>query len=472
MTLQGIIAQETCAPSSCARSGTDCQPRENTIEHPADIDLSTEITSRRRFLMATLGGAAGSLTAISQEAEAKAGEADNTRFARGLETLRRVGGEDFDGPIKSLAETSADLSRFTVEYPYGDVLSRPGLELPLRQLCTVAMLLADGSAQPQLKYHMAGFLNVGGEPRALVELMFVSVAILGFPPTINAVGLLRTVFAERQLAFAPIEPTADDGTGRGRSGIETLRRLTGGDAQAYFDGFAKASPDLARLSVEYAFGEVLSRDGLDMKAKSLVIVAMLSAAGNRTSALRLHLLGALAQGVAREELIEVLIQLSVYRGFPAALNAFAVAKETFTDTTVVKPAALTTVHPETRMARLDRGRATLAKTSGASGDAVIRGFDDIAPDLGRMIVEHSYGEVFSRTGIDMKTRELTACAALAAVGSKTTETPLRVHINAALNVGATQQEVLETLVNLAPYYGYPAVQQAVRIAAEEFDKRG
>jgi 4-carboxymuconolactone decarboxylase len=209
-----------------------------------------------------------------------------------------------------------------------------------------------------------------------------------------------------------------------------------------------------------------------MKAKLLAIIAMLTATGNRTNALRLHLSGALAHGVTREELIEVLIQLSVYRGFPAALNAFTVARETFADTATAKPAAFTPTRTDTRTTRLERGRTTLAKTSGASGDAVIRGFDDIAPDLGRMIVEHSYGEVFSRTGIDMKTRELTACAALAAVGSKTTETPLRVHINAALNVGATQEEVLETLVNLVPYSGYPAVQQAVRIAAEEFDKRG
>jgi 4-carboxymuconolactone decarboxylase len=126
------------------------------------------------------------------------------RFSRGLDILRQIGGENFDGPINSLAETSADLSRFTVEYPYGDVLSRPGLDLPLRQLCTVSMLLADGNAQSQLKFHMAGFLNAGGEPKALVELMFVSVALLGFPPTINAIGIVRAVFAERKFAFEPM----------------------------------------------------------------------------------------------------------------------------------------------------------------------------------------------------------------------------------------------------------------------------
>jgi 4-carboxymuconolactone decarboxylase len=415
----------------------------------------------------------GTPATINPKAYAVTATSQDSRYSRGLEILRQIGGENFDGPINSLAETSVDLSRFTVEYPYGDVLSRPGLDLPLRQLCTISMLLADGSAQPQLKFHMAGFLNAGGEPKALIELMFISVALLGFPPTVNAIGLIRAVFAERKLAFEPIEPSAGDGSTRRQAGLETLDRLSGGDVQAYFDGFAAGSPDLAQLSIEFAFGEMLARDGLDQKAKLFAIISMLAASGNRAAALRLHLAGALAHGVTREEIIEVLIQLSVYRGFPAALNAFAVAKDIFaagspTIGVNVPPPAVV----ESRADRLERGRATLAKTSGSSGDVVVRSFDDVAPDLGRMIVEHSYGEVFSRSGIDMKSRELSACAALAAVGSATTEIPLRVHINAALNVGATREEILETLVNLTPYSGYPATQQAVRIAAEEFSKRG
>jgi 4-carboxymuconolactone decarboxylase len=395
------------------------------------------------------------------------------RFARGLRVLRRIGGENYDGPINRLAETSPDLARFTVEYPYGDVLSRPGLDLPLRQLCTVAMLLANGSVQPQLKFHMAGFLNAGGQPRALAELMFVSVAMLGFPATINGIVFLREVFKEQNIAFEAVEPATDGGTERDRHGLDALAQLTGGDVQSYFDAFAAASPDLARLSTEFAFGEALSRDGLAVKAKLLAIIAMLAAAGNRLAALRLHLAGALAQGVTKNEIIEIFMQLSVYSGFPAALNAFAIANEAFTDTgaRTVALSPISSVVYEGRTDRLERGRATLARTSGASGDAVVNSFNDIAPDLGRMIVEHSYGEVFSRGGLDMKTRELTACAALAAVGTKTTETPLRVHVNAALNVGASRQEIIETLLNLVSYSGYPSVQQAVRIAGEEFAKR-
>lgn len=428
--------------------------------------------SRRRFLGTALLGAAGSLVFVNQEAQAQMPLSSEKRFERGLEILRQIGGENFDGPINSLAEISPDLSRFTVEYPYGDVLSRPGLDLPLRQLCTISMLLANGSVQPQLKFHMTGFLNAGGQPATLLELLFVSVALLGFPPTINAVGLIRTVFAERGLALEPLAPATDDGTARWQAGSESLRLLTDGDVAAYFDAFEAGSPDLARLSIEFVFGEALARGGLDRKAKMLAIIAMLAASGNRAHALRLHLAGALADGVTREEIVEVLIQLSVYCGFPSALNAFSVAKEVFSTQTASTEVSISPpAETESRAQRLDRGRATLAQTSGASGDAVVSSFNDVAPDLGRMIVEHSYGEVFSREGIDMKTRELTACAALAAVGTRTAEVPLRVHINAALNVGASRDEILETLLNLTAYSGYPAVQQAVRIASEEFAKR-
>ena len=202
---------------------------------------------------------------------------------------------------------------------------------------------------------------------------------------------------------------------------------------------------------------------------------MLATVGNRADVLRLHLKGAFRCGTTVAEIIEALIQISVYAGFPAALNAFAAAREVFES-----PLPQTEAYPfelgeapqtKDRSVRRERGLAALAATSSASGEAVVRSFDDIAPEIGGMILEHSYGDIFHRSGIDPKTRELTACAALAARGTVTTETPLRVHINAALTAGATQAEIVETLLNMLPYSGYPAVQQAIRIASEEFTKR-
>jgi len=398
-------------------------------------------------------------------------EANDERFERGMEVLQQIGGEGFDLPIKRLAEASPDLARFTVEYPYGDILSRPGLDLPLRQICTVACLMALGSVRPQLKFHMTGFLNAGGKPQDLVELLFVSVAILGFPSAVDSIVLAREIFRERRIAFEPPPPASDDGTQRYRRGLEVLLAVNG---EGHLRPLEAISPDLARWSIEFAFGEALSRDGLEPKARHLAIISMLAATGNRDEALDFHLKAALKQGLSPVEIAEALMQLSVYAGFPAALNAFGLAQRAFSAdrgaTAITAPSAAAQLS-ESRELRRERGLATLAQTSGASGEAVIRSFDDIAPDIGRMIVEHSYGDVFSRPGIDPKTRELTACAALAAVATKTAEAPLRVHINAALNAGASRKEVLETLLNLAPYSGYPVVQQAVQIAGEEFAKR-
>ncbi|NRF50643.1 carboxymuconolactone decarboxylase family protein, partial [Pseudomonas stutzeri] len=113
-----------------------------------------------------------------------AGETRAERFARGSEVLKRIGGAGYDIPVNRLAQLAPDLARFTVEFAYGDALSRPGLDLRYRQIATVAALMAHGSVQPQLKFHMTGFLNVGGEPAELVEMLFLAIAVLGFPVAI------------------------------------------------------------------------------------------------------------------------------------------------------------------------------------------------------------------------------------------------------------------------------------------------
>src|SRR5690606_9359639 len=77
-----------------------------------------------------------------------AGETRAERFARGSEVLKRIGGAGYDIPVNRLAQVAPDLARFTVEFAYGDILSRPGLDLRLRQIATVAALMAHGSVQP------------------------------------------------------------------------------------------------------------------------------------------------------------------------------------------------------------------------------------------------------------------------------------------------------------------------------------
>jgi 4-carboxymuconolactone decarboxylase len=403
-------------------------------------------------------------------------EAAGERMERGMAMLRLIGDHGFDGPVNRLAEISPDMARFTVEYPYGDVLSRPGLDLRLRQICTISTLIALGSVQPQLRFHMEGLLNVGGKPQDLVEIMFLSTAILGFPAAIDAIGIVREIFAERPEPFVPASPIEDDGIDRHRRGLDAFRALFGTDPSDYVAPFSTAAPELARWSIEFLFGDILSRDGLEGKARQLAVMSMLATIGNRADALRLHVMGALNCGATPTEVVEALIQISVYAGFPAALNAFTVARDILENpperSEVAPHPVVEAPESESSTLRRQRGLAALATTSNASGTAVVRSFDDIAPTIGQMIVDHCYGDIFHRGGLEPKTRELTACAALAGHGAKTTETPLRVHINAALTAGASRDEVVETLLNIIPYSGYPAAQQAMRIAAEEFARRG
>ncbi|WP_346830851.1 carboxymuconolactone decarboxylase family protein [Pseudomonas abietaniphila] len=396
----------------------------------------------------------------------KLGQSD---FDRGLELLKRIGGSDFDGPVAKLAEVSKDMAELTVAFPYGQILSRGLLDLRTRQICTVSCLAAHGSAQNQLRFHMHGLLNAGGTPQDLVELMYLSTALIGFPTAINAIDILREIFKARSISYrdTPTESSTSN-PDRYVNGLLAFERLMHLPAEEYVGALTKLSPEIAKWTMEFEFGDVFARLGLSPRDKHFIAICMLATVGNRQVQLGTHLKAALACGTTVNEISEVFIQLSAYAGFPTALNAFSVLSATMNEPHV--PHDKSTHPPSSNdegSSRMEKGFASLAATSGGSGEAVVRSFDDIAPDIGRMIVEHSYGDIFCRDGIDPKTRELTACAALAAKGTRTTETPLRVHVKAALKVGASKTELIETMLNLLPYCGYPAVQAALLIVTEE-----
>lgn len=109
--------------------------------------------------------------------------------------------------------------------------------------------------------------------------------------------------------------------------------------------------------------------------------------------------------------------------------------------------------------RFERGQARLAEVDGEAGQTVIASLADIAPDLGRYIIEFGFGDVYSRPGIDLKTRELATVAALVALGNARPQ--LEVHLHGALNVGASQAEIVEVIIQMALYAGFPAALNGV-----------
>lgn len=122
---------------------------------------------------------------------------DNERYTRGLEKLREVDGELGDQVVAALDEISPDLGRFLIEYPFGDIYSRPQLGLKDRELVTIAALAAMGNCQPQLKVHINGALNVGWTREEIVEVFVQLTVYAGFPAALNAIFAAKEVFSDR-----------------------------------------------------------------------------------------------------------------------------------------------------------------------------------------------------------------------------------------------------------------------------------
>jgi 4-carboxymuconolactone decarboxylase len=119
--------------------------------------------------------------------------------------------------------------------------------------------------------------------------------------------------------------------------------------------------------------------------------------------------------------------------------------------------------------RYDRGLRKLKEIDGEAGERVIESLKDIAPDLGRYTIEFPFGDIYSRPGLDLKSREIATVAALTALGNARPQ--LKVHINAALNVGCTRQEVIEVIIQMAVYAGFPAALNGMFAAKEVFGER-
>jgi 4-carboxymuconolactone decarboxylase len=120
--------------------------------------------------------------------------------------------------------------------------------------------------------------------------------------------------------------------------------------------------------------------------------------------------------------------------------------------------------------RLARGKARLKEITGQSGEKVMEAMAEIAPDFARYIFEFGYGDIYSRPGLDLRTRMLATVAGLVALGHA--ERELEVHIGSALNVGATRDEVVEVIMQMALYAGFPAALDALYIAKRVFTARG
>lgn len=120
--------------------------------------------------------------------------------------------------------------------------------------------------------------------------------------------------------------------------------------------------------------------------------------------------------------------------------------------------------------RFTQGMEQLKAIDGKGGENVIRSLEDIAPDLGKFIVEFAFGDIYTREGLTTKEREMITLSSLLTAGG--CEPQLEVHINGALNVGISPEKMIETFLQCIPYTGFPKVLNAVYAAKKVFAERG
>ncbi len=226
---------------------------------------------------------------------------------------RRLFGGDDDG-------APAIMRTINTEASYGAIWSRPGLALDDRMVCTLAAL-ASVQRLPKLRRHVAAALDLGLPARAIVEILIQIGIYAGFAASEEAVEAAGEVFTARGVAL-PEETERPDSlealTARGRQLMEQLH----GDraAQGYAAPGNVVTGALYPLAIQYGYGEIWFRPGLDLRRRALVAVAAFTAL-KLDGQVRKFGQSALNMGLSRTEVIEAVIQTAPFSGFAPALNA-------------------------------------------------------------------------------------------------------------------------------------------------------
>jgi 4-carboxymuconolactone decarboxylase len=123
---------------------------------------------------------------------------NDDRFARGLQRLHEIDPRMADQLAAKLGDIAPDLERYVIEFAFGDVHSRPGLGAREREIATVAALTALGTAEHQLRVHIAAALNAGVTHAEVIEVIIQMAVYAGFPAALNGIVAARKAFADHE----------------------------------------------------------------------------------------------------------------------------------------------------------------------------------------------------------------------------------------------------------------------------------
>jgi len=237
-------------------------------------------------------------------------------------------------------------------------------------------------------------------------------------------------------------------------GDAMLRTLFGSSAQP---------PGLANLLTEAAYGGIWTRPGLSIPDRLICSIAAL-AVGPRLKALRRHLCAGLDHGLTPQAIREILVQTALYSGFSAAEETLPLAGEVFAERNIQFPADPPEDVP---LEALDAQGAALMAT--LHGSRATQGYaspdNPVTAQLYPMAIRYGYGEIWSRPGLDHRRRALVAVASF--TGLRLPEQVAKFGAS-ALNIGLTQAQVIEAIIQTAPLTGFPPALNALAAISAAF----
>ena len=213
------------------------------------------------------------------------------------------------------------------KYIFGEVFRAGKLDIRIREMITCVSLTAMQTL-PQLKAHAGAALNVGVTPIELREAIYQCAPIIGFPKVLNALSVINAVFTEKGIQLPLAQQKTVTENNRREKGRAIESHLYGENIRVAMQELPGGmEEEVTRFLTEVHFGDFQSRSGLDTQTSELLTFCVLTTIGAEDQ-LHLHLRANLKAGNSREILTAAVIQTLPYIGFPPALKALKIIKET------------------------------------------------------------------------------------------------------------------------------------------------
>jgi 4-carboxymuconolactone decarboxylase len=212
------------------------------------------------------------------------------------------------------------MTDFIDETAFGGIWSRPGLAPADRMVVTLSVLAQLQRLDP-LRTYIGAALALDLKPRAIQEVLFQCGLYGGVPVALAALQVAAEVFTSLSIEVPAEDWEAVSLEELERRGQETLDRLHGARGR---EGYAapdnRATEALYEIAIQYGYGEIWSRPGLDWRGRMLCALASFTVM-RLDATLAKFAQSALNVGLSREEVIEAIMQTAAYGGFPVALSA-------------------------------------------------------------------------------------------------------------------------------------------------------